>query len=156
MIEILIAIYMQVIPGFSAFLFLLLKNKPWYYYRFLPKSLNYCGISTILYALYDYWSIAVHLAAFGLQVWVIIVFVHTVTVSLKFLRRDLTPKCWLSIRDEIRIYFQLQILNSRFNECFANSLIPFLKVTCGASYILCMTGLIKLEGVGPPVCLGTL
>lgn len=115
MIEILIAIYMQVIPGFSAFLFLLLKNKPWYYYRFLPKSLNYCGISTILYALYDYWSIAVHLAAFGLQVWVIIVFVHTVTVSLKFLRLVQTRNCKkIKIKTKIYIFQNFHNLVGNF------------------------------------------
>lgn len=88
LVAILGAFYMQAIPGFSAVLFMFLRHQPWYYFTHFPDWLRLSWVAVGVYALYDYWSIAVHLAAFSLQAFVAVAYVATVDTTLKFLRSE--------------------------------------------------------------------
>lgn len=51
------------------------------------------------------------------------------------------------------MFSQLNILSSRFNECYGNSLIPCFKLAMGASFIGCTVGIVKMMDMGQPALL---
>lgn len=81
-VQVLNFMYCQLIPGFSALMFIPLRNNGWFIYSHFPGVWKQSSAAIAIFFLYEYCTIGVHFVQLGLEIFVIGVYIKTSSAAL--------------------------------------------------------------------------